>query len=115
MTKEQKNEYAYSYIEDMDIETKINVAKYGLNTDLIKIWLVNDLGLECSNDDIYDLKCWIEDICKYDVDDYIRENSYQLQNKIESVINNYDYIPYDKIAYILSELVTYYLRPENYD
>lgn len=114
MTEEQKEEYANSYIEDMDIETKINVVENSLNLETLKDWLIEQCS-EISDEDAYDIKCWAEEVCKYDVDDYIRENLYSLQNDIESIINDYDYIPSDKIAYILSKLATYFLSPENYD
>lgn len=114
MTETQKEEYAYSYIEDLDIETKISIVENSLNLETLKDWLVKQ-DLVITDNDAYDIKSWVEEACKYDVDDYIQENLYSLQNDIESVINDYDYIPSDKIAYILSKLATYFLSPENYD
>lgn len=114
MTGEQKEEYAYSYVEDMDIETKVGIVENGLDIETLKDWLVNQ-DLIITDDDIYDIKYWAENTCKYDIDDYVRENLYNLQNEIESVINGCDYIPYDKIAYVLSKLATYYLTPEDYE
>lgn len=113
MTEEQKEEYAYSYVENMDIETKISIVENSLNLETLKDWLTEQCS-EITNDDVYDIKCWVKETCKYDVDDYIRENLYNLQNDIESVIDDYEYIPYDKIAYVLSKLSTWYLTPENY-
>ena len=87
----KKVEYANSYIEDMDIETKISVAENSLNLETLKDWLIEQCS-EISDEDAYDIKCWAEEVCKYDVDDYMRENLYNLQNDIESIINDYDYI-----------------------
>lgn len=114
MTETQKEEYAYSYIEDLDIETKIDIVENSLDLKTLKDWLIGQ-DLVITDDDVYDIKSWVEEACKYDIDDYIKENLYSLQNNIESIINDYDYIPSDKIAYILSKLATYFLSPENYD